>query len=271
VVFGDLRHGRFLNGRILHCANLSKPEELERLGAAGIPVPDWVVIRPGTRLDPAEWGPYVVVKPTVGSSGADIRIRRTSRVRYQPPESFPPGHLGRLGPLIAQRFVYTGPWAVSFRVCTFLGRALYCLRAEQSHQKRRLEERWGFAGSASGGGIQIIAPSRTATYALADDREVIELAERAHQLAFPDYPYLGIDLVRDAESGKLWIIEPNTGGNVWHLSSKAGVGVQRAHGIDLYAQFGALDRAAERLVDATRRHAKVSPQGRPQLPFRVDR
>jgi len=267
IGFGALRRRRFLSGRILHCPWIPKHEELERLRAVGIPVPDWTVIEPGTRLDPAFWGPYVVVKPSVGGHGLDIRIRRTGRVRYQPPESFPPDHMIRKGPMLAQRFVYTGSWAVSYRVCTFFSRALYCWRVEQSHQKRQLESRWQFAGAADGGGIQIIAPSKTSTYSMVDDEEVIALAERAHRLAFPDYPYLGFDLLRDVETGELCVIEANSGGCVWHLSSRMGRSMQRAHGIDLYSQFGALDRAAERLVEATRQHAMVSPVGRPQLPF----
>jgi hypothetical protein len=269
VAFGDLRRGRFLSGRILHCARLDKRAELEQLRAAGIPVPDWVLIEPGIRLDPEVWGPYVVVKPSVGRRGQHVRIRRTGRVRYQPPESFPPGHPIRKGPLIAQRFVYTGPWAVSYRVCTFFGRALYCWRVEQSHQKRRLESRWQFAGTADGGGIQIIAPSMTSTFSLVDDAEAIALAERAHRLAFPDYPYLGVDLLRDVESGQVSVVEANTGGGVWHLSSRTGIGIQRENGLDLYSQFGALDRAAEQLIEATRRQALVAPIGRPQPPFSV--
>ncbi len=270
IGFGALKRRRFLCGRILHCPMLPKHRELEKLRGAGIPVPDWEVIEPETRLDPAVWGPYVVVKPTLGGQGVDVRIRKTTRVRYAPPESFPPGHTIRKDPLIAQRFVYTGPWAVSYRVCTFFGRALYCWRVEQSHQKRRLESRWQFAGPATdGGGIQIIAPSKTSTYTLVDDEEVIALAERAHRLAFPDYPYLGFDVLRDAESGELSVIEANSSGFVWHLSSPLGISMQRAHGIDFYSQFGALDRAAERLVEVTRRYAMVAPIGRPQLPLRV--
>jgi len=267
IGFGALRRGRFLSGRILHCPWIPKHEELGRLRAVGIPVPDWTVIEPDTRLDPAVWGRYVVVKPSVGGHGLEIRIRRTGRVRYLPPESFPPDHMIRKGPMLAQRFVYTGPWAVSYRVCTFFGRALYCWRVEQSHQKRRLESRWQFAGTEVGGGIQIIAPSRTSTYRLVEDPEVIALAERAHRLAFPDYPYLGFDVLRDADTGELCVIEANSGGCVWHLSSRMGRSMQLAQGIDLYTQFGALDRAAERLIDATRLHAMVSPIGRPQLPF----
>jgi hypothetical protein len=268
VVFGGLRRRRFLAGRILHTPMLPKHVELEQLRGAGIPVPDWTVIQPDTRLDPADWGPYVVVKPTLGGQGIEIRIRKTARVRYQTPESFAPEHPGRKGALLAQRFVYTGPWAVCYRVCSFFGRALYCLRVEQSHDKRRLEGRWRFGGEGSSGGIQIIAPSKTSTYSPVAEAEVIELAERAHRLAFPDYPLLGFDLLRDAESGQLWVIEANTCGAVWHLSSRIGISMQRAQGIDLYSQFGALDRAAEQLVQATRRHAMVSPIGRPQLPFR---
>ena len=269
VAWGRARERRFLPGEILHCSRVPKHIELARLRAAGIPVPDWVVITPGTTLDAAAWGPYVVVKPTFSSRGVEVRIRRTGRVRYEPPESFPAGHPIRRGPLLAQRFVYTGPWSVSYRVTTFFGRALFCWRVEQSHQKRRLESRFGFGDSAGGGGIQIIAPSKTSTYTLADDKDLIELAERAHRLAFPDYPYLGVDLVRDAETGALSVIEVNSGGAVWHLSSGLGASLQQLHGIDFYRQFGALDRAAERLIELTRERARVAPLGRTLHPFRT--
>ena len=263
VGFGEVRQRRFLSGRILHCPRLPKHVELERLRSAGIPVPDWVLIEPGTSLDPAHWGPYVVVKPTWGGAGADVRIRRTRRVRYSER-----GRARRRAALLAQRFVYTGPWAASYRICTFFGRALYCWRVEQSHAKRPLEGRWQFAdGGDGGGGIQIIAPSKTSTYTLDGGEAVIALAERAHRLAFPDYPYLGFDVLRDAESGELSVIEANSGGGVWHLSSRMGVSIQRAHAIDLYRQFDALGRAAERLVEVTRRCAVVAPLGRFQLPI----
>jgi len=264
ISFGELKRRRLLPGRILHTPVLSKHVELTALRLAGIPVPDWERIGPDTRLDPAFWGPYVVVKPDFGGIGVDVRIRRTGRVRYEAPG---PGVSG--SQKLAQRFVYTGPFAVCYRVLCFFGRALYCWRVEQSHAKRRLESRWAFGGSGPGGGIQIIAPSMTSTYTLVEDEAVIELAERAHRLAFPDYPYLGFDLLRDAESGELFVIEANTGGRVWHLSSRAGISMQRAHALDLYRQFDALGRAAQRLVEVTREHAMTAPVGRPLLPFAI--
>ena len=259
VVFGRLRKRLWVHGQVLDCPRFPKHVELEKLRAAGVAVPDFVLIEPGTRLDPAVWGPYVVVKPTLGARGAEVRIRRTTRVRFEPPEGFAPGHPIHRGPLLAQRFVYTGPWAVCYRVCTFFGRALYCWRVEQSHAKRRLDSRWKFGGSAGGGGVQIIAPSLTSTYSLVDDTELIAAAERAHRLAFPDYPYLGFDLVRDAETGEVSVLEANTGGNVLHLSSTMGSSIQREHGLDFHRQLGALDRAAERLIEITRRRARVAP------------
>jgi hypothetical protein len=265
VVFGSLARRSYLSGEILDCPEFDKHAELARLDAPGIPVPRWQVIGPGTQLDPDEWGPYVVVKPGLGWQGIDVRIRKTARVRYEPPASSAPGRAVPRGPRIAQRFVYTGPWAVSYRVCTFLGRAQYCLRVEQSHAKRPLRERWSFAAAAGGGGIQIIAASKTSSYALVVEPDLIALAERAHQLAFPDYPVLGFDLVRDAETGEPWVLEANSGGSVWHLSSKVGTSLQRRHGFDLYAQLGALDRAAEALIEVTRRRAIVALRGRRSL------
>lgn len=268
VVFGSLGRRKYLAGRILHCPRLPKHVELAKLEAAGIPVPRWERIRPDTRLDPDEWGPYVVVKPTRSACGVDVRIRRTRRVRYEPPAAAPSGSPRRDGGHIAQRFVYTGRWPVSYRVCTFLGRAQYCWRAEQSHDMRPLTDRWAFG--RDGGGIQIIAPAKTSTYSLVVDEEMIALAERAHRLAFPDYPYLGFDLLRDADTGEVSVIEANTGGEVWHLSSGLGIGLMQKHGFDLYHQLGALDRAAEALIEVTRRSAVVAPLGRPQ-PSAVDR
>jgi hypothetical protein len=85
VAFGRVRQRRFLAGEILDCLPLPKHVELARLRAAGVAVPDWVVVAPGVALDPAEWGPYVVVKPTVSMRGVEVRIRRTARVRYHWP------------------------------------------------------------------------------------------------------------------------------------------------------------------------------------------
>ncbi len=61
------------------------------------------------------------------------------------------------------------------------------------------------------GGITMVFNKQDSRYALAWDADVIALAERAHG-EFPDQPLLGTDIVRDADTGKLWVIECNPRG-----------------------------------------------------------
>jgi hypothetical protein len=48
-----------------------------------------------------------------------------------------------------------------------------------------------------------------------------------------------------------------------------GADIQRLHGIDFYRQFGALERAAERLIELTRARAKLAPFGRRAEQYRA--
>ncbi|HKY95225.1 MAG TPA: hypothetical protein VJL84_07955, partial [Kiloniellales bacterium] len=115
------------------------------LDAAGLPVPRWTEITPGTRLDPAQWGNYVIVKPDRGQRGAYVFPVKTSRVRFKPRESYPEEHYGRRGPMLAQRFVYTGPYPTSYRVLTCFGEPLLALRYESVMGNTALSGPDGFA------------------------------------------------------------------------------------------------------------------------------
>ena len=59
-----------------------------------------------------------------------------------------------------------------------------------------------------------------------------------------------------AETGELWVLEANTSGWTWHFSSPTGLRLQQTFGLDFDAQFGGLRRAAEILVEQTRRRAR---------------
>jgi hypothetical protein len=54
------------------------------------------------------------------------------------------------------------------------------------------------------------------------------------------------------------IQSPGSGGNVWHFSSSMGLGYPPKYRRRLYSQFGALDIAAETLIDRTRQEASLS-------------
>jgi len=239
-------------GAVCQGHEFPKGEQYRRLAQIGVAVPDWTRIAPDTALDPGQWGPYVVVKPELGRKGAEIFIKRTGRVRYQPPESFAEGHPARKAPLIAQRFIYTGKWPSNFRVVTFFGRSLLCWRCEAAHHHGPLHSRWDFKAK---GGISVVSNKRDSSYTLADDAGVIALAEKAHG-AFPDQPLLGTDIVRDADSGELHVIECNPRGDAWLISSDMGRIIESANGLDFGAQFSALEVAAQALIEEARARAR---------------
>ncbi len=229
-----------------------KDEQYRMLARLGVPLPDWTAIAPDTLLDPLQWGPYVVVKPALGRKGAEIHIKRAGRVRYRPPESFAEDHPARKAPLLAQRFIYTGTWPSNFRVVTFFGRALLCWHCEAAHRYVPLHSRWDFKAK---GGITVVSNKTDSSYRLARDADVIALAEQAHT-AFPDQPLLGTDIVRDADTGKLYVIECNPRGDAWLISSDMGRMIEQANGLNFARQFGALEIAARVLIEETRARAR---------------
>ncbi len=240
-----------LRGHRLHCgveAGAGKLETLARLQTAGLPVPDFVEVTPGLILDPAVWGPYVVVKPSIGRRGANVTLKRTEKVRFRAPEDYPEDHFGRRGPMLAQRFVYTGPWPVVYRVLSFLGRPLHSIRYESPRTQPAIETPDAISGAS------IVAASRRSTISVPDEPDLLLLAERIHA-ALPEHPVIGADIVRDGNSGALSVIEVNHR-YCWTLSNESGRQMQAQFGLDFYTQYGALDLAAEALVAATRRLAR---------------
>ncbi|MCC6984261.1 MAG: hypothetical protein IT535_13400 [Bauldia sp.] len=240
-------------GKRLSHGRIPKLEQLRGLREAGIKVPRWTEIGPDTKLDPGEWGPYVVVKPSRGSRGANVRIQKTSRVRYKAPDEFPADHAGRKGPMIAQQFVYTGKWPVAAKVLTYFGTAVAAMEYHGREELLPLTDRDRFGDAP---GSSIVASAMGARMALCDDPEVPRLAERVHAL-WPDQPSLGVDIVRDSQTGELFVLELNPTGNSWILSGAVGESAKHQFGIDLHAQFGALDILTETSIAVARRFAEA--------------
>ena len=133
----------------------------------------------------------------------------------------------------------------SYRVLTLFGRVLYSARNRWAVARQQLEE---IAANPNG----IIASNDGSFGRLRtvwNDAEIIALGERAAS-AFPECPVLGVDVVRDLDTNKLYVLEVNPAGRVWHFSSPLAMNRFTAeYRADLYAQFGALDRIAELLID----------------------
>ena len=250
LVFSPLPLKKFrpARGRVFAGNILPKSEEYRALEAAGIPVPRWALLGPDLSPDLSEFPDYVVTKPDRGWRGANVKIKRRGRVRYRPPAD---GEAAESPYVLVQEFIYTGRWPVSYRVTSLFGSVIHCWRVEADRSRRPLTSPDAFAGGEAGGGMSIVSSARDSVFTLCDDPEIIEFGTTAHR-AFPDIPLLGIDVVRDALTGELYVLEVNASGYVWHLDSKTGRGIQRDHKLDFRGQFGAIERAAEILITKTR-------------------
>lgn len=252
--------GRWQRPRILRGRRLAHPRgqggkigEYQMLEAHGLPIPKWTEIVPDIKLEPAEWGPYVVVKPSRGRRGAFVAVHKTGRVRFRPPDDYPDDHLGRKGPMLAQRFIYTGRWPVAFRVLTYFGEPIAAYRNEGRRDRVPLDG--ADAVKKTGGGLSIVASERGCTVRLVDEADILALARRAHA-AFPEIPSLGVDIVREADTGEIHILEVNPGGESWVLTNDSGVEKQAEFGFDHYTQFDALNVIADRSIEIAREYAR---------------
>lgn len=251
VELGWAKYFRCLRGKAFRqWRSKSKSTEYRMLEAAGIPIPTWQPITPETKLTVEEWGNYTVVKPDSGLRGAYVRVTRTGRVKYRDPETLDKDNPGKQGGLLAQRYIYTGRWPVAYRVSTLFGTPLAALSYHGREDLPPVEGKLGFKKAS---GASIVASADGCRISLANDEDILDLASRTHAV-FPHIPVLGIDIVRDAEDGQLYVLETNPWGT-WALGSKSGRRAMAENDIDIYAQFGALDRAAETLVELCRREA----------------
>lgn len=132
------------------------------------------------------------------------------------------------------------------------GEALFCYRSWAGVERPQLD---AADAELERGRVATNAPGRT--IAFVDDREVIEFARTASR-AIWWIPLLGFDIIREAATGALYVLESNPGGNTWEFSSGTGLETRAlAGGADgLENQLGAWKIAAKALIRATRRYAK---------------
>lgn len=234
--------------------SLAKSEEYAALQRIGVAYPRYRLL---TEADPqpkdlGELGPYVVVKPDRGGRGAMVKIVRSGRARWEPAET---RIAGESEALLAQEFIYTGPWPVSYRVTTLFGQVLWSLKVEADKTRAPLPP--GADAFKQCPGVTVVSNSKRCVMSLNFDEEIIAFAERAHAALLNDralgqIPLLGVDVIRDATSGKLYVVELNSSGWVWHFSSPLGARAQKEFGFSLDGQFDGLRKAARVLADKAR-------------------
>ena len=262
----DIRRGPVLANRPIH-----KGGQHRVFVQAGLPTPPTVRFVPGMKLDPILFGDYVVIKPTspdLASYGRGIQLFRRRKLESMTMADFPRDHLIRRdrNGFIVQRYIDTGPRLPLYRVVTLFGTPLYMWLGQEKVPQMP-------PGQTDEEIERHRITSNTGTFReilLRVEDEILALASRVGE-AFPDIPTLGVDITREESSGKLYVLECNPGGNIWHFSSKLTAGVrQRLGGASLVGakkaeaigrrmlidQLGAFDRVAEVLVRKARELAR---------------
>ena len=238
--------GIIRNASNLAVDNLNKIQEYEHFKKHHIPCLPIEDFRWGMELDPAIYGDWVVLKPAnIQSTGQDINMVPTSLIPKLTLSDFPDEHLIRKDDYLIQKFVKTGSTPIHYRVLVFLGKVLYSKKfiANLAFPKE--------TGDLSSFLSQSVASNfwKEKKTVLVVDDEINEFAINVAK-TFTNNPIFGVDIIRDEVSQKLYVIETNLGGNVWHFSSQAvrDMNYPLAEIEAMVLQYNAWDRAAEALV-----------------------
>lgn len=227
----------------------NKLEEYSLFKQAGIPCLPITKFEWGMELDESEYGDWVVLKPSkIQSTGKDVNRIPTKQLSKIRPEDFPQDHLIHKDEYYVQKFIRTGNRPVHHRVCVFLGEILYSTRSEMVHEYP--DENSDIETMLSRSVASNLSNQRQLKLHI--DHDVNQLASDVGKL-LPQFPLIGLDIIRDGVSGNLYVLEGNLGGNTWHFSSEIGKVVRADAGgrNAMVGQYMAWDRAADALIRAT--------------------
>lgn len=227
----------------------TKEREARMVHKAGYPVPQTARLVPELVLDEKMWGPFAVVKPNIGSNGRGVRLRRTRHVHWADPMSWPEDDYRRGKQLIVQQYVHSGDNVNCYRVLAVLGEVIYSI-----HTSLRAPLVLPDPRGTDDVDQPIAANTGDREVKLNYDEEVLAFAQGLAR-KLPMIPVMPIDVVRHRDSGQLFVMEINSHGWSWHLSSPFGEKQQAAYGLDYYRQFNGLEKIAKALIDKTRQLA----------------
>lgn len=226
---------------------ITKYAEYEALKEAGFPAPATILVERHEQLADVRIEPVAVIKPNRGLRGARVNLIRTDLLRQWTPEQLAQSPSNREG-MVVQQFIDIGANLTSYRVMTVLGEVIYCIKSVANADVGSMPV------DQAGSGVSIASNVEDRVITMCSEEDVIDLARRVHRRI--DYaPVLGVDIVRDARTGELSVLELNSNGWTWHLSSDHGKHYQRQYGLNKYDQFNALKTITDRLITETRRQA----------------
>ena len=253
VSFGTLKKFHPLRGPVFLNQQIPKLEQSVSLTNANVRTPKTEAFKFEMKFDEREWSKFVILKPASldqTSSGKNLCIYRTEKINLLTEASLPSNHPLRGCAMIAQQFIDSGPRFKVYRCLTLFGQCLYQNLTESVTEHMPLDSPDAVLESIHPEPERNLAEPRINV-----EPDVIEFAKKVATV-FPTIPLLGCDIVREFETGNLFAIEVNAGGNVWHFSSPRNAHWRSVDKVMQYVKtFGSFDRAAESLVRTVRRYA----------------
>jgi predicted ATP-grasp superfamily ATP-dependent carboligase len=234
-----------IRGRLICPPRVStKYDEFKKLEEAGFPVPKSYLVEGVEQLRNIELEPLVVIKPNRGLRGRGVNLIRTALLKNWTQEQLERSPSNRSG-MVVQQYVNMGSHPISYRVMTVLGEVIYCIKSVANTNIERLPV------NLSNTGVPIASNVDDRIIVEAYDPDVIDLGRRIHQ-RFGFTPVMGIDIVRDVNTNELYVLELNSNGWTWHLSSDHGKEHQKRYSLNKYDQFNALKTITDKLIQETR-------------------
>jgi hypothetical protein len=148
-------------------------------------------------------------------------------------------------PYIIQQFIDSGDYPSIYRAVVFLGEVLY--KYKMSGTVKKLGDIIPVDFNNKN-----VSPE-VDTRVWDHNQEVYDFAKQISE-AFPDIPLLGVDIIEEANTKKLYAIEVNAGGNVWHFATHSRSIKLHPHLAEKRLnQYGAFNVAADALINKTRK------------------
>ncbi len=242
--------GVIRNATHIAVESINKIEEYEHFKKHNIPCLPIIRFQWGMELDQEIYGDWVVLKPeNIQSTGQDVNMVPTKLIPTLKLSDFPKDHLMHRDSYLVQKLVKTGENPNTYRATVFMGAIL-------SSGFARMVYPYPVESSE----LSTLLSTTVATNFLSQrtrhfvkDLEANDLALKVAE-AFPNNPLLAIDILRDGDTNKLYVLETNLGGNTWHFSSALSrnyPGYDDATRKATLLQYGAWDVAAQALVKKT--------------------
>ena len=247
----ELRSFQPLRGKIYAGALITKDVQLRRLVEASIAVPDFHLLTGDFELNPDRFGPVAMIKPTgFTSHGRGIEMVHTSALAGSRWRDHPAVRAAGETPMVVQRFIDTGEYPSHYRVLTLFSEPIFAFRALSTVRRPTFDATPDVLANgpfmAKQGQRRLIVPV---------EADVLDLTRRTFE-AIPEVALHGCDIIREAGTGRLFVLEINPGGNTWSFSSKwADLLKTELNMPDLSTQFDAWKTCARVLVHRTRLEA----------------